>query len=135
MSAPVALHPLDQVAWDSALRDHPTGVCAFPSKGLHTEGFRIGFSRTATLRSAPRNMLSVLHHSDEYLTNECALICIVGPFPPSVAGHMDLSYPPRYSVNDGINSDLCSMIYSSVEQVATVAVGYSQGGVARQGRC
>ena len=39
----------------------------------------------------------------------------------------DLSHPPSQSVNDGIDPTLCSLTYSSVEQVAAVAAGYPAG--------
>ena len=122
-------------------------------RGL-TEGFRIGFGSTAPLHSAPRNMLSARQHPDvvrAYLTKECALGRILGPFPPALIpqlpplqvnrfgvipkGHnsgkwrliTDLSYPPGLSVNDGIDSNLCPLTYSSVEQVAAVAASFLPG--------
>ena len=39
----------------------------------------------------------------------------------------DLSYPPGYSVNDGIDPDLCSLSYCTVDHVAAVAAAYSRG--------
>ena len=39
----------------------------------------------------------------------------------------DLSYPPGESVNDGIDPELCSLRYTSVDDVATVAAGLGQG--------
>ena len=39
----------------------------------------------------------------------------------------DLSYPPGESVNDGIEAELCSLVYTSIDQVARVAAGYEQG--------
>jgi hypothetical protein len=39
----------------------------------------------------------------------------------------DLSYPPGRSVNDGIDGDLCSLTYTSVEQVADVAASFAPG--------
>ena len=99
-------------------------------------------------------MLSARQHPDvvqEYLAKEGALNRMLGPFSPAVVNRMpplhinqfgvipkghntgkwrlitDLSYPPGYSVNDGIDAELCSLTYSSVEQVAMVAAGYLQG--------
>ena len=40
---------------------------------------------------------------------------------------MDLSYPPGASVNDGIDSSICSLTYTSVDEVAQVAASYGQG--------
>ena len=39
----------------------------------------------------------------------------------------DLSYPPGESVNDGKEAELCSLVYTSIDQVARVAAGYEQG--------
>ena len=39
----------------------------------------------------------------------------------------DLLYPPGYSVNDGIDPDLCSLSYCTVDHVAAVAAAYSRG--------
>ena len=39
----------------------------------------------------------------------------------------DLSYPPGRSVNDGIDPDLCSLSYISVDQVAEVAAQLGRG--------
>ena len=146
--------PLDPRAWAVALRDHPDrAFVRYLLRGM-TEGFRTGFQRTAPLRSAPRNMLSAWQHPDvvqTYLANEGSLSRMLGPFPPSTVAQLpplhinrfgvipkghnpgkwrlitDLSYPPGYSVNDGIDPDLCSLSYSTVEQVAAVVATYSQG--------
>ena len=145
--------PLDPRAWAVALRDHP--FVRYLLRGM-TEGFRTGFQRTAPLRSAPRNMLSARQHPDvvqTYLANEGSLSRMLGPFPPSTVAQLpplhinrfgvipkghnpgkwrlitDLSYPPGYSVNDGIDPDLCSLSYSTVEQVAAVVATYSQEAV------
>ena len=194
--------PLDPVTWEAALGDHPDRVFVrFLLRGM-TEGFRIGFRHTTPLWSAPRNMLSALHHPEvvhAYLLKECALGRMLGPFPASTIAHIqplhinrfgvipkghntgkwrlitDLSYPPDYSVNplgaigvslnkhklmynilapsiiaiykflctyggsvhiyvncaqrvnDGIDPEWCSLSYTSVEQVATVAASYPLG--------
>ena len=129
------------------------GFVRYLLRGM-TEGFLIGFRDDASLRSATRKMMSALQHPEvvqAYLTNECTLSCMLGPFLPSVVtqlpllyvnrfgvtpkGHntgkwrlnLDLSYPPSYSVNDGIDPDLCSLKYSTVKQVATVAATYLRG--------
>ena len=39
----------------------------------------------------------------------------------------DLSFPEHRSVNDGIDSRLCSLQYTSVEKVATAAIGLGRG--------
>lgn len=42
---------------------------------------------------------------------------------------IDLSYPPRYSVNDGILPEFCSLTYTSVEWVAEVVASYPSRGL------
>jgi hypothetical protein len=146
--------PLKPGAWRVALRDHPDrAFVRYLLRGL-AEGFRIGCLSSAPLRSAPRNMLSALQHPEvvrAYLTKECALGRMLGPFPLSLAARLpplhvnrfgvipkghntgkwrlitDLSYPSGCSVNDGIDPDLCSLSYSSVKQVATVTASYPPG--------
>ena len=39
----------------------------------------------------------------------------------------DLSHPPRFSVNDAIDPELCSMAYTTVEQVAHRAMQRGRG--------
>ena len=143
--------PLSPTAWAAALSGHPDRALAgFLLRGL-SEGFRIGFFRSAPLRGATRNMLSALQHPEvveSYLEKECSLQRMLGPFPPETLprlhinrfgvipkGHntgkwrlvTDLSYPPGASVNDGIDPDLCSLSYTTVEDVAAVAARYPQG--------
>ena len=146
--------PLDPKAWSEALHPHPDkAFVRFLLKGLR-EGFRIGFHHPAPLQSAPRNMLSALQHPhvvQEYLGRECARNRMLGPYSRSDVRDMpplhinrfgvipkghntgkwrlitDLSHPPSRSVNDGIDPALCSLTYSSVEQVAEVAASYSPG--------
>ena len=99
-------------------------------------------------------MHSAMEHPEvvrEYLTTECALGRMLGPFSEQdqrflpqchisrfgviPKGHntgrwrliTDLSYPPGESVNDGIEAELCSLVYTSIDQVARVAAGYQQG--------
>ena len=39
----------------------------------------------------------------------------------------DLSFPPGLSVNDGIDPDLCSLTYTSVDRVAEVVAAFPPG--------
>ena len=99
------------------------------------EGFRIGFHRASPLHSASRNMHSAREHPEVVQDKECSLGRMLGPFlPPGQASLpqcrfgvipkgrgtgkwrliTDLSYPPGLSVNDGIDPDLCSLVYTSV---------------------
>ena len=94
-----AVHtPLVPSAWESALRNHPDrAFVRLLLRGL-TQGFRIGCCPTAPLRSAPRNMLSALQHPEvvrTYLTKECALMRMLGPFPPATA----TAHFPRLQIN------------------------------------
>ena len=82
---------------------------------------------------------------------ECHLNRMLGPFSPAEIGVMpplhinrfgvipkghntgkwrlitDLSHPPSQSVNDGVDPALCSLTYSSVDQVAAVVAHFPPG--------
>ena len=146
--------PLKLKAWEVALRLHPDKVFRrLLTEGLG-EGFRIGFNRRTLLKPALQNMQSAHEHPevvDDYLTKECSLGRMLGPFNiedltalPEYQvnrcgvipkGHntgkwtliTDLSFPPGKSVNDGIDPVLCSLSYTSVEQMAEVAVRLGMG--------
>ena len=99
-------------------------------------------------------MLSACMHPEiiqAYLDKECAAGRMLGPFsPPALGGllslHVNLfgviqkghntgkwhlitdqSYLPEQSVNDGLDPELWSLTYTSVDTVAEVAVSYPQG--------
>ena len=118
------------------------------------EGFRIGFDHRAPLRSATRNMFSAQKHPEvvrAYLDAECSRGRMLGPFPSAVQAALppchinrfgvipkgrgtgkwrlitDLSFPPGLSVNDGIDPDLCSLTYTSVDRVAEVVAAFPPG--------
>ena len=146
--------PLIRDAWAEALRQHPDrAFTRYILRGLR-EGFRIGFDRAAPIQSASCNMLSALQHPDvvqSYLQKECSLSRMLGPYSRAEVegapllhvnrfgvipkGHntgkwrliTDLSHPPGRSVNDGIDPALCSLSYSSVDQVAEIAASYPPG--------
>ena len=138
-----AVHsPLNLNAWEQPLSNHPDKAFAtYIIQGL-TTGFRIGFQRNAPLKSAVKNMHSAQLHPEvasEYIKKERALGRMLGPFTPGELptplqvnrfgvipkGHdtgkwrliTDLSYPPEQSENDGINPDLCSLTYTTVEDI------------------
>ena len=141
--APVPL--LRVSAWAEALVQHPDKAFArYICSGLQF-GFRIGFSRCVRLRPATRNMPSAHEHPtivSEYLSKERALGRMLGPLnsmaglPPLQLnrfgvipkGHTrgkwrlitDLLYPSGHSVNDGIDPTLCSLSYSTVDEVAVL---------------
>lgn len=115
-------------------------------------GFRVGFDHSQPLESATHNMPSAGEHPeviDAYLADEVAKVRMLGPLLPGhieglhinrmgvvPKGHAnpqkwrlitDLSFPEEASVNGGINSDLCSLQYTSVERVAAAAMGLGKG--------
>ena len=135
-----ATPPLDATTWQVALWSHPDKCLGhFLVQGLR-HGFRIGYNGgQRALQSAKRNMPSAYDHPeviDKYLANECHLGRVLGPFttPLPTPIHVnrfgvipkksqpgkwrlivDLSFPEGGSVNDGINPDLCSLRYPSVD--------------------
>ena len=145
--------PLVLQEWDKALEKHPDQVYAkFLGRGLH-QGFRVGFNRSQSLRSAKNNMKSAVDHPEvvsKYLAEEVAAGRVIGPIPeeatkgahlhisrfgvipkPNKPGHwrliVDLSFPPGASVNDGINPELCSLKYTKVDEVAKVVQELGRG--------
>ena len=138
-------------AWRDGLRDHPDAEFArYITMGLQS-GFRIGFDGSTALHSARRNMPSVLEHPevvDQYVGDESVAGRILGPFPRGAIpdlhinrlgvipkGHTpgkwrlitDLSHPDGHSVNDGIDPQLCSLRYTSVDRVARMAQSIGRG--------
>ena len=132
--------PLNVSAWREALRGHYDQTLAhYIVRGLN-EGFRIGFDRSHSLVSTKRNLPSATEQEEvfaKYLEKEVTLGRIIGPFQPSSEWHInrvgvipkghtpgkwrmitDLSHPPAASVNDGIDRELCTLSYVTVEQVA-----------------
>ena len=106
----------------------------------------------ACLKPAPNNMWSAHDHPSvvsEYLAEETALGRMLGPFNRSTClcplqinrfgvipkGHdqgkwrliTDLSFPPGHSVNDGIDPTLCSLLYSTVDEVADLVARFGPG--------
>ena len=139
-------------AWAQALSHHPDKAFArYICTGLQF-GLRIGFSAGVRLKSAPRNMLSAREHPTvvaEYLAKEQALGRMLGPFDTAASlpplqinrfgvipkGHnrgrwrliTDLSFPREHSVNDGIDLALCSLSYSTVDEVASLVARLGPG--------
>ena len=138
-------------AWRTALGAHPDlQFASYILAGIQY-GFRIGFSHRQQLVPAIRNAPSATEHPEvveQYLTEEISAGRIIGPFSeddiPGIQisrmgvipkGHTpgrwrlitDLSFPPGSSVNDGIDSELCSLQYTSVEKVARVAQRLGRG--------
>ena len=74
--------PLVLQEWDKVLEKHPHQVYAkFLGRGLH-QGFRVGFNRSQSLRSAKNNMKSAVDHPEvvsKYLAEEVAAGRVIGP--------------------------------------------------------
>ena len=145
--------PLHLDVWERVLSSHPDRAFArYVCLGL-SHGFRIGFQHSSPLRSTSSNMESARLHPEvisEYLRKECSLGRMLGPFPDDARGmpflHVnrfgvipkghntgkwrlitDLSFPPGFSVNDGIDPSLCSMVYTTVDKVAVLASRLGRG--------
>ena len=138
--------------WHTALAGHPDrDFVHYVLHGLET-GFRVGFDHASPLGGGvSRNMQSAHLHPaviDSYIGTEVAEGRMFGPFPqghiPGLhmnrmgvipKGHTpgkwrlitDLSHPEERSVNDGIQPQLCSLSYTSVEAVAVAAQRLGSG--------
>ena len=144
-------HPLRINEWRLQLKEHPDpDFVAYILRGI-TEGFRIGFNyQDHTCESAKRNMKSALDNPQvvrEYLALESKLGRIEGPLNLGVPGVIinrfgvipkphqpgkwrlvvDLSHPKGSSVNDGIESVLCSLSYASVDDAVSIILQKGQG--------
>ena len=144
--------PLVVDAWVEALKTHPDKAFArYVCEGLR-HGFRVGFSYSLPLQSATANMESARHHPQvisAYIRKELSLGRMLGPFsdtrslPPLHFNRFgvipkvhntgkwrlitDLSFPHGQSVNDGIDPDLCSLSYTTVDTVAEVVTRWGSG--------
>ena len=135
-----------------ALKYHPDGEYKeYLLAGLG-RGFRIGFDYGShRCRSAKTNMKSALQNPavvDRYLATEVGLGRILGPLEPSSLplvvinkfgvipkSHqpgrwrliVDLSHPNGWSVNDGIQPELCSLSYTSVDEALRLILPLGPG--------
>ena len=133
------------------LANHPDQDFAqFIVRGIR-EGFPIGVDPTASFVSARRNMSSALENPqviEEYLSKEVTAGNIFGPFSPSALPEVhinrfgvipkkhqpgrwhlitELSHHEGTSVNDAIDCALCSLTYTTVDEVAVTATALGQG--------
>ena len=136
---------------EEGLQDHPDQEFAqYICTGIQ-RGFRVGYNyHTHQCRSGPGNMRSVSEHRDvveKYIGEECTAKRLLGPYDRSHFPHflvspfgvisksergkwrliLDLSSPEVSSVNDGIDKELCSLSYMSVDDVAARVVCLGRG--------
>ena len=145
--------PLRVQEWEEALRYHPDRkLVGFLLRSM-TQGFRIGFNPEAvTLESTKHNMRSAAEEPEvvrSYLQAERDAGRGLGPVSEESGGKLvhvsrfgvipkpyqpgkwrlmvDLSYPPQYSVNDGVHPRWCSLEYASIDQAAATVLRLGQG--------
>ena len=135
--------PLNLVSWATELSAYPDKQFKHYILSGIEYGFRVGYDyANHTLVARGRNMSSALEHPevvDNYLAAEKSLgrvgvvpkgsaaekACHVSPFgvipkkskPGKWRLIIDLSTPNGHSVNDGIEKELCSLSYVSIDQV------------------
>ena len=146
--------PLRVGEWRALLSSHPDEEFReYLLRGM-VERFRIGFDYTKECKSAKRNMLSAMQNPSvvsEYLAKEVALGRIMGPLEPGTLNirsvrvnrfgvipkpHqpgrwrliVDLSYPRDNSINDGIEPELCSSSYASIDDAVEMVLRKGRAG-------
>ena len=143
--------PLRWSAWQEALAQHPDMQFAdYLVQGIK-HGFRIGFNHaTHSTKSRPGNMRSATDNPGpvrEYLDKELAAKRVVEVTGPDIAlihtskfgvipksnqvGKwrliLDLSSPLGVSVNNGIDKELCSMRYTTLDNAVKAIVALGSG--------
>ena len=143
--------PLRVDEWQQQLKEHPDPEFAeYLLRGM-TEGFCIGFNyQDCTCKSAKRNMKSAFDNPQvvrDYLALESKLGRIEGPLDigtPCIITNrfgvipkqhqpgkwrliVDLSHPKGASVNDGIEQDLCSLSYASIDDAVSMVLQKGRG--------
>ena len=132
------------------LSQHPDrDFCQYLIGGI-TGGFRIGFHYGTNICQAAKNMLSTRENPavvEQYLRKECELGRVMGPLKVgSIPLHInrfgvipkphqpgkwrlivDLSHPPGASVKDGIEPELCSLSYASVDDAVAIITRLGRG--------
>ncbi len=144
--------PLEWWTWDGRLQYHPDqNFRRYIVMGLK-EGFRVGFQYgVVAIGSAQTNILSATRNKqvvDEYLDKEVRLGRVAGPVDPTAQPGIhinrfgviekphqpgkyrlivDLSYPEGRSVNDGLEPELCTMKYTSVDVAVARVLTHGAG--------
>ncbi len=142
--------PLKWQEWAHSLARHPDEVFrSYVIEGIR-HGFRVGYDYTSSCRRATRNLPSSAGEQAvvrEYLSEECAMGRVLGPFDPSSLPQVhispigvipkstpgkwrlivNLSAPEPRSVNDGISKQLSSLSYISVRDAAKLIVAKGRG--------
>lgn len=144
--------PLKLKAWKEKLKHHPDkDYVRYILRGIE-QGFCIGVEdQRPSFRPASQNMLSAKQHPsviEEYIQKEVANGNMFGPFTPQGAPKVhinrfgaipkkyqpgkwrlitDLSYPEGHSINDSIKSELASLTYITVDEIANQAVALGKG--------
>ncbi len=137
--------PLILAEWHRQLQHHPDAKYRrYILDGIQ-QGFRIGFRYGGhSCQAAKKNMRSALDNTevvDQYLAKEVGLKRVVGPIATSMLPEamissfgvipkphqpvkyrliLDLSRPKGSSVNDGIEPEVCSLSYASVDQAVRI---------------
>ena len=144
--------PLRVEVWEEYLSKHPDPTFAqYLLQGL-SQGFRIGFQRTARCIRAKRNLRSTYDHPevvDTYMAHEVDLkrvvrlplaaadtlphlqISPIGVIPKRSRPNkwrliVDLSSPDGQSVNDGMDRAQCSIKYASIDDAVQLIRGLGE---------
>ena len=146
--------PMSARVWEEHLADHPDrAYCKYLVEGLR-DGFRIGFRHgEVACRSASSNMQSANAHPEvvsDFLSSELRAGRVYGPVGPDLVpsvhvnrfglvpkGHgtgqwrliVDLSFPKGGSVNDGIEPEVCTVRYTSVDEACKRITALGRGAV------
>ncbi len=144
-------YPLKVEEWQKALAAYPEReFVKYVINGV-SHGFRIGFDRRKVAPvSTSRNMPSTFQHPEpvrQYLATELnanriveqhgedAQIAVISRFglipkrgqPSQWRLIQDLSHPLGCSINDGIDKDLCSLVYVTVDMAIEQITKLGQG--------
>ena len=140
-------------AWEAELRGHPDRLFAsYILEGLR-RGFRTGFDEIDRAILRPRraaNLPAAKDHKEvvnAYLQKECSLgrvlevkagpgwkevhVSPIGVIPKKAAGKwrliVDLSSPKGGSINDGIDEELASLVYVSIDNITETLTALGPG--------